>query len=304
MTVAAPFSSIGGAVELAASALIEAVVTSFVTIFQTLFDFDLRARARRRRPPPPSRTPGTSASRPGHVRDTTEVAASDAAVKREPTPIGALFEGAFRRYGANILGYTLWSAGLGLIPLVVTVLLRDWRDVLFAVVAAQSFAHFLLCAVLTALVTGTLRTRIVPAALVALVCAAVTGAVFVVGGRWRSSSTRCSCSGRSPPRRATNRACGRFRPARSSPCGTGARAFGVLLGLGVIAMFLWFACLIALLPIGGAAQQIATLALTTLMFSPLAALVERNLYGDLTGRKVLPASVSLDQRDRGRRPRR
>jgi hypothetical protein len=40
----APFSSIGGAVELAASALIEAVVTSFVTIFQTLFYFDLRAR--------------------------------------------------------------------------------------------------------------------------------------------------------------------------------------------------------------------------------------------------------------------
>ena len=81
-----------------------------------------------------------------------------------------------------------------------------------------------------------------------------------------------------------------------------ARAFGVLLGLGVIAMFLWFACLIALLPIGGAAQQIATLALTTLMFSPLAALVERNLYGDLTGRKVLPASVSLDQRDRAAGP--
>ena len=43
-----------------------------------------------------------------------------------------------------------------------------------------------------------------------------------------------------------------------------ARAFGVLLGLGVIAMFLWFAFLLALLPIGGAAQQIATLALTTL----------------------------------------
>jgi hypothetical protein len=40
----APFAAIGGAVELAASALIEAAVTSFVTLFQTLFYFDLRAR--------------------------------------------------------------------------------------------------------------------------------------------------------------------------------------------------------------------------------------------------------------------
>jgi hypothetical protein len=40
----APFASIGGAVELAAAALIQAVVTSFATLFQTLFYFDLRAR--------------------------------------------------------------------------------------------------------------------------------------------------------------------------------------------------------------------------------------------------------------------
>ena len=81
------------------------------------------------------------------------------------------------------------------------------------------------------------------------------------------------------------------------------RAFGVLLGLGIVTMFIWFAFFLTLIPIGGAAHQIVTLALTTLMFSPLAALVERNLYGDLTGRTVLPASVSLDQRDRGRRRR-
>lgn len=235
------------------------------------------------------------------MRDTTGVAASDAAVKREPTPVGALFEGAFRRYGANVAGYTLWSAALGLIPLLITIVLRDWRDVLFAVVAAQSFAHFLLCAILTALVTGTLRERILPAALVALACAAVTGAVFVVGGPLAIVLYPLLVFG---PIAA---AAGDVSAARAIPAGAmlavrdWARAFGVLLGLGVMAMFLWFAFLLTLMPIGGAAQQIATLALTTLVFSPLAALVERNLYGDVTGRRVLPGSVSLDQRDRGRR---
>jgi hypothetical protein len=43
----APFAAIGGAAELAASALIEAFVTSLVTVFQTLFYFDLRARSAR-----------------------------------------------------------------------------------------------------------------------------------------------------------------------------------------------------------------------------------------------------------------
>ena len=42
---------------------------------------------------------------------------------------------------------------------------------------------------------------------------------------------------------------------------------------------------------------------TTLVFSPLAALVERNLYGDTTGRRVLPEIVSVDQRERGKKRR-
>ena len=81
------------------------------------------------------------------------------------------------------------------------------------------------------------------------------------------------------------------------------RAYGVLLGLGLIAVFLWFAFFLSLLPIGGAGHQVATLALTTLVFSPLAALIERNLYGDTTGRTVLPPTVSVDQRERGKKRR-
>jgi hypothetical protein len=237
------------------------------------------------------------------VRDTTGVAAPDAVVKREPTPVGALFEGAFRRYGAAFLGYTLWSAGVGLIPLLAALFLRDWHDVLFAAVAAQSFAHFLLCGILTALVTGTLRERILPAAAVAVAGAAVTGAVFVVAGPFAIVIYPLLVFG------PIGTAAGDVAALRSIPVGARlalrdwGRSFGVLLGLGVVAVFLWFAFFLTLMPIGGAGQQVATLALTTLMFSPLAALVERNLYGDLTGRKVLPATVSLDQRDRGKRRR-
>ena len=69
--------------------------------------------------------------------------------------------------------------------------------------------------------TGTLRTRIVPAALVALVCAAVTGAVFVVGGPLAIIlypllvfGPIAAAAGDEPGLRV-------IRPARSSPCGTG-----------------------------------------------------------------------------------
>jgi hypothetical protein len=237
------------------------------------------------------------------VRDTTGVAASDAAVKREPTPVGALFEGAFRRYGGDVVGYTLWSAGVGVIPLVTTIALRNWHDVLFAVVASQSLAHFLLCAILTALVTGTLRTRMLAGAVAATICAAVTTAVFVVGGPLAIILYPLLVFA---PIAA---AAGDASALRAVPAGAllavrdWARAYAVLLGLGVIAVFLWFAFLLTLLPFGGAAQQVLTLGLTTLIVSPLAALVERNFYGDVTGRKVLPASVSIDQRDRGRKRR-
>ena len=237
------------------------------------------------------------------MRDTTGVAAPDAAVKRDPTPVGALFEGAFRRYGSDVLGYTLWSVAVGVIPLVTALALRDWHDILFAVVAAQSLAHFLLCAILTALVTGTLRTRIVPAAAVAVACAAVEAGAFFVGGPFAIVIYPLLVFA------PIGAAAGDYSVLRAIPAGAllavrdWGRAFGVLLGLGLVTMFIWFAFFLTLIPIGGAAHQIVTLALTTLMFSPLAALVERNLYGDLTGRTVLPASVSLDQRDRGRRRR-
>ena len=78
----------------------------------------------------------------------------------------------------------------------------------------------------------------------------------------------------------------------------------MLLGLGLIAVFLWFAFFLSLRPLGGDGHQVGTLGLTMLVFSPLAALVERNLYGDTTGRKVLPPTVSVDQRERGKKRRR
>jgi hypothetical protein len=231
------------------------------------------------------------------------VVAPDAAVKREPTPIGALFEAAFRRYGAAVVGYTLWSILVGVIPAAVAIGFRDAGGVLFAFVAASTFSHLFLCAILTALVTGTTRTHLVRAAGVALVGAAITGLVFFVAGPFALVLYPVLVFG---PIAA---AAGDVSALRAVPYGARiavrdwGRAYGVLLGLGLIVVFLWFAFFLSLAPVGGEGHQIATLALTILVFSPLAALVERNLYGDATGRTVLPPTVSLDQRERGKKRR-
>ena len=82
VTVAsAPFSSIGGAVELAASALIEAVVTSFVTIFQTLSTSTCGAR----RAPEP-RPPSTVAGRRGLASRTAPPGGACATLPGWPHP--------------------------------------------------------------------------------------------------------------------------------------------------------------------------------------------------------------------------
>jgi hypothetical protein len=231
------------------------------------------------------------------------VVAPDAAVKREPTPIGALFEAAFRRYGAAVVGYTLWSILVGVVPAAVAIGFRDTGGVLFGFVAAATFSHLLLCGILTALVTGTVRSKLPSMALVSLIGAIITGLVFYVAGPFALALYPVLAFG---PIAA---AAGDASALRAIPYGARlalgdwGRAYGVLLGLGLIAVFLWFAFFLSLAPIGGAGHQVGTLALTILVFSPLAALVERNLYGDTTGRKVLPPTVSIDQRDRGKKRR-
>ncbi len=229
--------------------------------------------------------------------------APDAAVKREPTPIGALFEAAFRRYGSSVVGYTLWSIAVNVVPLVVAIGFRDSGNVLFGFVAASTFSHFLLCALLTVFVTGTTRTHLLPATVVSLAGAAITGVVFYAAGPLALALYPVLVFG---PIAAAS---GDVSALRALPrgvrvaLGDWGRAYGVLLGLGLIAVFLWFAFFLTLAPIGGSGHQVGTLALTTLVFSPIAALVERNLYGDATGRQVLPPDVSVDQRRRGKKRR-
>lgn len=234
------------------------------------------------------------------MRDTSGVVAPDAAAKREPTPIGALFEAAFRRYGAELFGYTLWSVVVALIPGVIAIVARDAERALFAFVPAQAFGHFLLCAILTVLVTGHGRERLPGAALVALFGAAVTGAVFAVVGPFAVLLYPLLVFGPIGVAAGDTSALRAPWYALRLALGDWWRCYGVLLGLGIVVVFLWFAFFLSLMPIGGAAHAVTTLALTTLVFSPVAALVERNLYGDATGRRVLPEAVSVDQRDRGK----
>ena len=229
--------------------------------------------------------------------------APDAAVKREPTPIGALFEAAFRRYGAAVVGYTLWSIAVGIVPAVVAIGFRDSDDVLFGFVGASTFSHLFLCGILTALVAGTARTHVLPAAAVSLVGAVITGLVFYFAGPFALVLYPVLVFG---PIAAAS---GDVSTLRALPYGVRValrdwgRAYGVLIGLGLIAVFLWFAFFLTFAPLGGEGHQIATLVFTMVVFSPLAALVERNLYGDTTGRTVVPPTVSIDQRERGKKRR-
>ena len=235
--------------------------------------------------------------------------ASDTDPDREPAPVGALFEAAFRRYGARITSYTLYSIATAAPPAIAVLVLRPSPShvqlgMLSAIVGAALFGHFLLVGTLTALVTGTLRARIGAIGLASAIAAALIGAGFAVAGPFVAVAY--------PPLvfAPIAAAAGDAGPIRSFVVGgrlalrDWGRSFGVLVGLSVIVAFCWIAFQISLTPVGGDAQGVAVMVLTFLLVSPIAALVERNLYGDLTGRVVLPPTVSRSQSERGKKPRR
>jgi hypothetical protein len=238
------------------------------------------------------------------------VIASEPKSEREPTPIGALFEAAFRRYGARITSYTLYSIAFALIPGLLVVAVRPSASrpiglvTVCVLVGAMALSHLLLAGTLTALVTGTLRSR-----LWHIVAAAAIGAV-VIGLGWAVAGPLVALLYPplvfAPIAAAAGDASALAAPLHGARLAfrDWGRSYGVWFGLAVCLVFLWFAFQVSLTPINGDARGVAVLSLTTLIMSPLAALVERNLYGDITGRTVLPPSVSLLQEERGKRPKR
>ena len=224
----------------------------------------------------------------------------------EPIPVGALFEAAFRRFGARVSSYTLYSIAFAVPAAVAAFAVRDLAAdrgtlALSIFVACAGLGHFALAGTLTALVTGTLRRRFGQIAVAAAIGGLVSGMVFEVVGPFVLVLYPILVFA-SIAAAADAPAIGAFRVAVRLVVTDVGRTFAALVGLGLCAALLFFGFQVALSSVGGEAQIVATFALTYLMLSPLAALVERNLYGDLTGRIVLPPTVDPQQRTRrGRR---
>jgi hypothetical protein len=219
--------------------------------------------------------------------------------KRQPAPLGALFEAAFRRFGAHITAYLLWSIGFGAVAAIIALVARmaTGGRVAFALLfGGVLLSHFLLAGALTALVTATLRSRAVAFTAAALLASAVmfVGALFIgplIGVVYPLLvfAPIAAAAGDAPAGRA-------FLDGARLALGDWGRSYAALCGIGLCVFFLWVGLAIALTPLFGTAGQVAVLVLTVLLCSPIAALVERNLYGDLTGRNVLPPHISRDPR--------
>ena len=77
-------------------------------------------------------------------------------------------------------------------------------------------------------------------------------------------------------------------PAASRVAGRSlGRVAMVVVGLVIVGAFLWFGFVIGFSPLDRDVQTVAAIGAATLIAWPVAALVERNLYGDLTGRLVI-----------------
>jgi hypothetical protein len=208
-----------------------------------------------------------------------------------PLPTGAFFEAAFKRFGQRFFGYELWTLAGLLVTGAVAVAVRPLDlggPPLYGVLGfGYALGHLALVGTLAALVTGRARLRAPAIATAAVAGALVAGALCAVF----------------PPLVVLVYAPLAFAPIAAAagdvdglhalPYATRlvVRSFGrvasTLLGLVSVGLAAWFGFVIALSPLGGNDQKVAALTFTTLLVWPIAALVMRNVYGDLTGRVVL-----------------
>ena len=205
-------------------------------------------------------------------------------------PVGALFEAAFRRLGAGFGSYLLYTLAFGLLPLA-TALALDRADVggkasLALFLLAFSLGYFLLVGTLAALVVGPPRRTgaIVVSAVAASILSAATGTLLpplaLVVSPFPTLAVIAAAA-------RDAGALGAYTAAARLVRRWLGRAYLVLVGLGLCAVGLWFGWVVALSPVGRPWQQRLAFMLVCLFLWPIAALVWRNFYGDVTGRLVV-----------------
>jgi len=209
-------------------------------------------------------------------------------------PIGAYFEAAFRRFGINFGGYLLYTVACGLLPFGVALINSATNAPaqvqLLAFSLAYVLGNVLLIALTTLLVTGAARERL-PSVAVATVATGVLGGLIV----WQVSVFAVviyplivlppiiAASGDATGLRAV------FEGARVT-LKWFRRVYACIFGLAIVVVGVWFGFTVLLSPLQDGLQQQVAFALTTLVIWPIAALVFRNLYGDMTGRLVINAA--------------
>ena len=233
-------------------------------------------------------------------------------------PVGAYFEAAFRRFGINFGGYLLLTALCGL-PWAVTEFSLDGSGLdpqlqLLARGATFAVGLVALTAAATTLVAGGIRGR---AGAVAGACVATAlPASLVVWNLSALALLPLLPLVLFPPIIAASGDAGGLRAVVEGARATVRwfrRAYACVFGLAIVAVGLWIGFTTVAFVITGPVGDHLRIVLTMLFLWPIAALVFRNLYGDMTGRLVIGAppreneyrkDLARRRRERAKRNRR
>jgi hypothetical protein len=213
-------------------------------------------------------------------------------------PVGAYFEAAFRRFGINILGYTVYTLICGVLPVIGALIvsatsLPEWLG-LFIFFLGFTLGNVLLIALTTSLVAGGGRERL-GSILVACGANGVLGALLATLHPIFAIVLYPLIA--FPPIVVAS---GDADGLRALPIGWRIafswfkRTYACLLGIFIVTAAVWFGFTIFLSPLQDQLQKQIAFAITTYFVWPISALVFRNLYGDVTGRLVINAAPNED----------
>ncbi|MEI6688333.1 MAG: hypothetical protein WCN97_03120 [Thermoleophilia bacterium] len=213
-------------------------------------------------------------------------------------PVGAYFEAAFRRFGINILGYTVYTLMCGLLPVGAALIVSasaipEWLG-LFVFFLGFTLGNVLLIALTTALVAGGGRERL-RSILTACVATGILGALLATLHPVVAIILYPLIV--FPPIVVAS---GDAEGLRALPVGWKValtwfkRTYACLLGIFIVTAAVWFGFTIFLSPLQDELQKQIAFAITTYFVWPISALVFRNLYGDVTGRLVINAPPNED----------
>lgn len=225
-------------------------------------------------------------------------------------PVGAYFESAFRRFGVNFGGYLLLTVACGLPWAVAEFTLGgsgvDPQLQLLIRGALLAFGLVVLTAAATALVAGGIRGR-TGAVAAACVITAIPASLVV----WNLSALALVPIlplVLFPPIIAVSGDAGGLRAVWAGVLASGRwfrRAYACVFGVVIVAVALWIGFTTIAFVITGPVGDHLRIVLTMLFLWPIAALVFRNLYGDMTGRLVINAAPRENEyrKDLARRKR-